>query len=107
MDLNEVKTYLRVDGDAEDALITSFMTAATQYVNTQTGKTQVKTGEDSAGLPVYGDIDADALWCLAVKLLVTHWYENRGPEVVGRSVVKISHSVDALINHIAMCGDYV
>jgi uncharacterized phage protein (predicted DNA packaging) len=100
-----VKNYLRA-GDAEDDLIQSLITSATAYIKTTTGKTQVKTGIDSTGLPTYVTIDNDELFCLAVKQLVSHWYDNRGVEV-SVNQRKTSYTVDALVNHIAMCGDYV
>jgi uncharacterized phage protein (predicted DNA packaging) len=107
MTLTDAKLYLRVDGTADDALITGLITAAAKYIDGQTGKTQVKTGEDEAGEATYGPIAADALYITAQKLMIAHWYENRGVEVVGATVARFSHSVDALVNHIATCGDYI
>jgi uncharacterized phage protein (predicted DNA packaging) len=106
MTLDEAKLYLRVDGTADDALITGLITAAAKYIDGQTGKTQVKTGEVD-GVATYGPIAADALYITAQKLMIAHWYENRGVEVAGTIVARFSHSVDALVNHIATCGDYI
>lgn len=105
MTLEDLKTYLRIDGSDDDVLIQSLMTAASSYIKKTTGKTQIITGANEDGTPVLADITTDELWCLTVKLMVAHWYENRGVEIPG-TLTKISHSVDALINHIAMCGDY-
>jgi len=104
MTLDEAKLYLRVDGTADDALITGLITAAAKYIDGQTGKTQVKTGEVD-GVATYGPISADALYILANKIMIAHWYENRGIVSPG-SVNNIPRSADAIINHIAMCGDY-
>ena len=103
MTLDDVKLYLRVDTSDDDALIQSLITAAEMYIKQQTGKTKKIVGAKKT------DISTDDLYKLCVKLLVAHWYENRGVETSGGRVVvtKISHSVDALVNHIAMCGDYV
>lgn len=106
MTLIELKTYLRIDGTDSDADLTAFMAAAISYVKQQTGKTKIKTGVDVAGLPVYADIATNELYNLAVKLLCAHWYENRCVEAPGQTT-RITHSVDALINHIALCGDYI
>jgi len=99
MTLEELKLYLRVDGNDEDALIQSFLTAATNYIQRQTGKTKVRSGDG------YVSIENDELYNLCVKLMVAHWHSNRGVEIPG-TLTKITHSVDALINHISMCGDY-
>lgn len=106
MTLAELKLYLKVDGADDDALITSLLSAATSYIDKQTGKTQVKTSVDASGTPVYAAISTSELYNTCVKLMVAHWYENRGVEIAG-NLTRITHSVDALIQHIAMCGDYV
>ena len=103
MTLDDVKLYLRVDTSDDDALIQSLITAAETYIKQQTGKTKKIVGAEET------DISTDDLYNLCVKLLVAHWYENRGVEKASsrNTIAKISHSVDALVNHIAMCGDYV
>lgn len=106
--LDEVKKQCGIDADITDydEQIQAYMDAAIVYIQGQTGKTQVKTGVDDEGLPVYGDIKDDALWCQAVKMLVAHWFMNRGIETPGNTS-RISFSVDAIIGHISMCGDYI
>jgi uncharacterized phage protein (predicted DNA packaging) len=107
MTLEEAKNYLRVDTDDDDALIRALITAAESYVKQQTGKIKKIVVVD--GEPTETDIATDELYNLCVKLLLAHWYENRGVEKASsrNTIAKISHSVDALVNHIAMCGDYV
>ena len=107
MTLDDVKLYLRVDTSDDDVLIQSLITAAESYVRQQTGKIKKIVVVD--GEPTEIDIATDELYNLCVKLLVAHWYENRGVEKASsrNTIAKISHSVDALVNHIAMCGDYV
>jgi uncharacterized phage protein (predicted DNA packaging) len=106
MTLEDAKNYLRVDTDDDDALIQALITAAESYINQQTGKIKKIVVVD--GEPTETDIATDELYNLCVKLLLAHWYENRGVETSGKATItKISHSVDALVNHIAMCGDYV
>ena len=100
MTLDETKAYLRVDGFDDDDLISALMLAATKYINGMTGKGKVIVGE------VQVDISTDELYNLANKLIIAHWYENRGVEIAG-NLTRITHSVDALVNHISMCGDYV
>ena len=109
MTLEDAKIYLRVDADDDDDLIQTLITAAEAYINGQTGKTKKIVGTEEDGQPIYEDIKESELWKLAVKLMLAHWYENRGVEKASSraNIAKISHSVDALVNHISMCGDYV
>lgn len=100
MTLNDTKLYLKVDNTADDTFIQSLIAAATSYINQQTGKTK-KVVDD-----VEVDISTDELYNLCLKMMIAHWYENRGVEIAG-NFTKISHSVDALVSHIALCGDYV
>ena len=106
MTVAELKLYLKVDGTDEDALLESLLAAATAYIDGQTGKTKVKTGVDEAGAAVYAAISTSDLYNLAINLMCAHWYENRGVEMAG-NLTRITHSVDALVQHISMCGDYV
>lgn len=91
----DIKLYLRVDHAADDALIDALLLAASSYINNKTGKT----------LSSAANINTDAVYQLGVKLLCAHWYENRGVEIPG-SLTKISHSIDAIIDHISLCGEY-
>ena len=61
--LDDVKNYLRVDSDLteDDAQIQTLIDAAKLDIVQQTGKTYVD----------------DGLYNQAIKLLVSHWYENR------------------------------
>lgn len=105
--LDEVKIYLHVDSDAENALIESQMSAADRYISGKISKTQVylSTGED--GIKIYGPIADDPLYQQCIKLMVAHWYENREIVAVGSNVVKVDHTVDSIIAHIQGCGDYI
>ena len=100
MTVEELKLYLRVDGTEDDGLIGSLLTAATSYIQRTTGKTKVVV----AG--VESDIANDESYNICIKMMVAHWYENRGVEIAG-NLTKISHSVDALVAHISLCGDYI
>lgn len=105
LSLAEVKAYLRVDGNADDSEITAQMAAATAYIKGKLSKTEafLSVVDDT---PTYGPIAEDALFQQCVKLLVAHWYENRGVQATGVSVARYSHSVDAIVAHIEGCGDY-
>lgn len=101
LSLEDIKLYLRVDDDAEDALITTQLSAAESYIKGKISKTQ----RLSEGEPL--PIEDDPLYQQCVKLMVAHWYENRAVEAIGtKSVSKIGFTVDALIVHIEGCSDY-
>ena len=63
MTLNDVKLYLRVDGYDEDDVIQSLIDAAKEFIKIGTGVTFT---------------DTDARHVLTLKMLVAHWYDNRG-----------------------------
>ncbi|MDD0821560.1 head-tail connector protein [Bacillus cereus] len=77
--LEEAKKYLRVDGDEEDDLITSFVIAAEQYIKNSTSK-NVNLNDELAKL--------------AARILIAHWYENREP--VGKTG-KLSFSLQSIL----------
>lgn len=91
LSLDDVKLYIRVDSNDEDALIQDLMEGAIGYLQRMTGKAYDPS---------------DGVWKMAVKYLCAHWYENRDDTVVGRDA-KVDHTIDALINHISLCADYV
>lgn len=63
IDLDDVKTYCRIDGTEEDALILSFIDAAKGYL-------------DGAGVPKPEADDPRYLLC--VKAMVLEFYDHRG-----------------------------
>lgn len=100
MELIEIKEYLKVDHAYEDVLLTSLISAAESFIKQTTGKTKVVVNE------VEATISTDELYNLCVKLMVAHWYENRAVQSP-TNLTKIDYTVQALINHISLCGDYV
>lgn len=100
LSVDDIKLYLRVDGDAEDELIQAQLSAAEAYIAGKVSKTQrlVKDGEPLA-------LADDGLYQQCVKLMVVHWYENRAIEAAGNRS-PVHHTVDAILAHIEGCGDY-
>ena len=66
--LNDVKLYLRVDDYTEDEVIQGMIDAAKQYIQTGTGVAFDET---------------NARHLLTQKMIVAHWYDNRG--IVGNT----------------------
>lgn len=86
--LEEAKKYLRVDGDEEDDLIASFITAAEQYIKNATSKNV--------------DLKSE-LAKLAARILIAHWYENR--EAVGKAE-QLAFSLQSILVQLQYCvGD--
>lgn len=62
MDLETMKLFLRIDDEEEeDSLIQELIDGAIAYL-------------DNTGIPKNED---NSLYCIVVKMLVSHWYENR------------------------------
>ena len=85
MKIEDIKLYMRVDTDADDALITGLIAAAQQYIHETTGL-------------VYDD--NNNIHQLVCKLLVAHWYEHR--EIVGDDK-EVPYTATRLLTHIAIC----
>lgn len=91
LSLNEAKKYLRLDDDYtdEDADIQPFIDAAEMYLI-------------NAGCTLKPD---DQLAKLAIKILVSNWYENRCIEITGPNFNKIKFSLDVIITQLKYCYD--
>lgn len=87
---DDLKMYLRIDYADEDTLIQDLLDGAIDFIQRATGKTYMPE---------------DGVWKMAVKYLVSHWYENRDDTVNGRDA-KVDYTIDTLIQHIALCSDY-
>lgn len=85
MTIEEAKEFLRIDGNDEDLLIQSLLTAAENYLT-------------NAGVTV----TSGPLYELAIKLLVSHWYENRAVVGVGKAD-KLAFSLDSIIAQLKYC----
>lgn len=81
MNLEEIKLFLRIDDDGEDELLNSLKLAAEEYL-------------------INAGIDTDytkELYKLCVKILISHWYENRNAVTVGSISKKLEFSLSSLI----------
>lgn len=73
MTLNDVKTYLRIDYDAEDDFLSELLIISEEYINSCVG-----TGYKS-------DEKAIKLATLLQKKLIHDMYEQRGTEIASNS----------------------
>ncbi|EQC1536948.1 head-tail connector protein [Clostridium botulinum] len=87
MELNELKEYLRIEGEDEDITLSSLLFAAKSYIKNGTGleEDMIKNNEILE------------LYKLCLKLLISHWYENRAIETTGPNFHKLSFSMDSIL----------
>lgn len=87
--LNDAKAYIKVDDNFEDDLIDNLLKSAKEYMLTCgiTDKNKLSN-----------------LYDLAIKMLVSHWYENR--EVVGEAKL-LAYSLNSIIFKMSLVGDKV
>ena len=78
--IDEIKLHLRLDHDYEDDLLNTLLSSAAIYLK-------------NAGCIV----TEGELYNLAIKILVSHWYENRAVETAGKNVSKIAFGLDTII----------
>jgi uncharacterized phage protein (predicted DNA packaging) len=91
IEVTEMKEYLRAESDEEDNFIENLIQAAELYLL-------------NAGCILKGPNEQTTkLAKLAVKMLVSHWYENRQIEQTGTVVTKISFSLDSIIAQLKYC----
>ena len=81
MNLGDLKFFLIIDHDEEDELINGLQLSAEEYLT-------------NAG--INKDYSKE-LYKLAIKILVSHWYENRFVENVGKNVTKIAFGLDTIL----------
>lgn len=84
--LNDVKDFLRIDTNDDDILLTSLITASEEYIKNSTRPDVNTTSE---------------LYKIALKLLVSHWYENR--EVVGKDAI-LPFSLNSILIQLSHLG---
>lgn len=92
--LEELKDYLRIDGDEEDSSLSLFLQSAISFVE----RAGVKTPADP--FEIIDDVDVHSQYRLAVMMLATHWYENRvviNPITVKVAQIPIPYGLESMI----------
>lgn len=78
--LELTKEYLRIDGAEDDGFLSFLIDSAKEYLG-------------NAGVP-----DSNSkTYELAILMLVTHWYENREQNIVGKTTTAIEHGIQSII----------
>jgi len=90
--LDLVKQYLKLETALtdDDNLLEALITAAGTFIKNTAGKTFE---------------DENSLYDLALKLLVSHWYDNRNA-VTDKPVNNLPYSLNAILEHLSLCGEY-
>lgn len=81
--LDEVKTWLRVDFTDDDALLTTLINAAEQYLKNATGITYDSTNHLAK------------LFCMT---LIADWYENR--EMIGKATDQTRPIIQSILTQL-------
>lgn len=93
----DIQQYLRLPSTLEEAerqLITSLIASAEEYIRNTTGKALVPSSA----------VDYN-IYHLAVKMLVAHWYDNRGA-ATEKPVSDLPYTLTCLVNSLSLCGTY-
>lgn len=92
MDLTEVKLFLKVDHEEEDEFIQGLQLSAEEYLT-------------NAGIKK--DYNKE-LYKLAIKMLISHWYDNRSVELIGKNSSKISFGLGNILLQLKYTqGDFI
>lgn len=86
MTIDDIKKYLRIDYDDEDSLLSSLNNAAEQYLY------------NSGAINLQGP-----LYDLAIKMLISHWYENRVAVNIGSISKELEFSLNSIITQLKYC----
>ena len=89
MELNEIKSYLKIDFDDDDRLILDLLSAAEEYLANAGVKKNCKSN----------------LYKLALRILVSHWYLNRNVITVGTTSSEVDYSLKRIIIQLQTAGD--
>lgn len=88
--LEEVKSYLRIDGSEEDSLLATLIEASKLFMKNATGKEIVET---------------NAIHKLGLMLFVNHSYENRLP--IGKQGENLTFSLQNILLQIQYSDDVI
>lgn len=88
--LTDIKNYLRINHNIDDAYIESLIETAKLFIKEQTG-VELKEG--------------DKVYEQGVFFLVAHLYDNRSP-ISEKAVNTVPYTLDAILKHIKIRGAF-
>lgn len=89
LSVTDLKAHCNVTGDADDALLTRILAAATKHVERLLGYAL----DDTEALPDGAPPDLEE----AVYLVAAHWYENRENTITGTIIAPIPFGVAEIV----------
>ncbi|KAF4558193.1 MULTISPECIES: head-tail connector protein [unclassified Pseudomonas] len=95
IDLDTVKSHLRVDGDEEDALIQAYTDAAFSTFEQWTNRKLIAEGEPLPE-PAGNSIVITKAICQGALLLIGHWFMGREAVVTGTIATEMPMATQAL-----------
>lgn len=92
MTIEDLKPWLRIDGNDDDSTLSLLLNAAVVYIHGATGKTI-----DLA--------NTKPLEQLLISILVGYWFDNREGVVSGQIEISenLKHSLDGLFTQVKYC----
>lgn len=91
MNLVDMKNYLRLDHSEDDEILSQFIAAAKSYIVNAIGRF----------------VDGNPQFEIVAKMLVQHWYENRGMYESGTNGSSIPFTVENLMTQLRYTDDEV
>jgi len=88
--LGEVKQWLRIDFSEDDALLTTLIGAAEEYL------------KNATGIEFKGTNNLAKLFCMT---LIADWYENR--EMIGKESERIRPIINSILTQLTYGGEVV
>jgi len=85
--IDNVKEFLRIDDNNDGTLIVTLVSAAEIYL-TNAGVKKDETND---------------LYCLAVNMLVSHWYDNRSAVIIGTISKSLEYSLQSILTQLKFC----
>ncbi len=80
LSLEEIKEYLRIDYDTDDALLSEMIEGAQEWAEEYCGHPLSKHPDDPESS------EAPKKFKIALRQIVSHWYENRGIVSSGNTI---------------------
>lgn len=90
-ELEQLKSYLRIDHDDEDSDLKRFYKRAKISIKNKVGSIDLDNE------------DAKEQFEQACALLVEHWFDNRQAFRIGNMSYEIPHSLDSLLRELRYC----